>query len=275
MTAEECITHLKAKPKYAHLCGETIDDVYRCSLRDSHDAKKALERSAKRLHQIFAAYLGAPNYVQSRRALADAIGSGDDSKVRDVCRQIMSVHASANERLALTETGYYECIWKVTSRPRIVVDLAAALHPLAFRWMQLERDVEYHASDINQEFVELTNFYFALEGLRQLAEWRDICVRPPRLAADVAFLFKMYHCLERRKRFAGLIAIEQVNAPWVVVSFPARNLAGRKTDILSNYLRDITAAAERNGWTLERVKFDSEDLVFIGKDVAAPARWSK
>ena len=131
--------------------------------------------------------------------------------------------------------------------------------------MGLPKDTHYFAFDNNINTILLLKLYFQLEGVKSSVEWRDVLVTPPGLSVDVAFLFKMFHCLEHRQRGAGWEVIEKIPAQWVVVSFPARNLANRKVDIFSNYKEPLFSNLKKNNWEYQRLEFDSEILLLINK----------
>ena len=78
-------------------------------------------------------------------------------------------------------------------------------------------------------------------------------------------LFKMYHCLEHRRRGAGWEIIRSVPARWVAVSFPTRNLSARAVDILGNYEPAIRAGAEKQGWAVQSFSVPSETVLVIRK----------
>ena len=188
----------------------------------------------------------------------------------------MSAHASTRERLEILGE-LYGAILRVTGMPRSVLDLACSLNPLSFRWMDLPRSVEYRAYDINTHTVSLINKYFHLEGVSGRAELQDILcpssdpsrdpvsdtVRTP--LGGLALLLKMYHCLEHRRRGAGLYVIENVRSRWIAVSFPARNLASRRVDIIGNYEGTIRECSAQNGWQCVRLDFDTEIVLLIDK----------
>jgi 16S rRNA (guanine(1405)-N(7))-methyltransferase len=127
----------------------------------------------------------------------------------------------------------------------------------------------YTACDINVGTIELINHYFRLEGMAPAAELRDVLCEPPRIQADVAFLFKMYHCLEHRKKGAGWEVVAATPADWVAVSFPTRNLANRRIDIVGNYEEPIRSDAARCGWECTRLDFDSEIVLLVHKGGSA------
>jgi 16S rRNA (guanine(1405)-N(7))-methyltransferase len=250
--------------KYRDLCTETIRDVVALEFSRHKSSRVALQSARQRLHRLWAQFLGAPDYDTSTRDLDAAFSTGDDRQIEDVCRRIMNEHASTRERLGELDELYAK-LFARTGPPERIMDLASALNPFSFRWMKLPRTVRYHAYDINRRIVDLTNHYFRLEGLLPLAAHQDVLCSPPVEPADVALLFKMYHCLEHRQRGAGWRVVAAVPAQWVAVSFPTRNLRFQSVDILGNYEEEIRAESQRRGWALTEIPFNSEVIVLIRK----------
>jgi hypothetical protein len=185
--------------------------------------------------------------------------------VRAACLQILCRHQSAAERVGELE-AFYSAVFAVTGTPRSVLDLACALNPLSWRWMGLDRAAAYLAFDINRRTVDLLSRYFALEGIVGRAEHRDVLVSPPEERGDVALLLKMYHCLEHRRRGAGWEAVASVPASWVVVSFPTRNLAARRADIIGNYEPEIRERAAASGWSVSAAGVTGEAALIVRKE---------
>jgi 16S rRNA (guanine(1405)-N(7))-methyltransferase len=250
--------------KYRHICEETVADIAEQELSSGTANRQAASRARKKLHRVLAAYLGEPDYPEARRQLIGAFAAEDQELIRRTCEAILLTHASTRERLPVAEQFFAEILRRVGT-PERVLDLACALNPLALRWMGLPRTVAYAAMDINARIVDLVNHYFKLEGLRPLAEHRDVLVRPPRRNADLALLLKMYHCLEHRRPGAGWAVVSGVNATWVAVSFPTRNLRGRWSDIAANYQRMIFENCANKGWGCHRVDVPGEALILIQK----------
>lgn len=261
---EKIIAKTVASKKYKVILPETIRDVYITEFGRHKNLKATEEVAKKKLHRIRAEYLGEPDFRKAKEQLKNAFNSGDDEQIREVCKSIFSVHSSTRERNSLLEE-YYEKIFSVTGRPESVTDLACAFNPLSFRWMGLPKSVLYHAYDVNTAFVDLINYYFDLEGVKQLASVRDIYTNPPDIRTDVAYLFKMYYCLEHRLRGAGWHVVEHVNSPKVAISFPTINLVDKKTDILGVHESGIKENCARLGWKLHYVEFDNEITVVVEK----------
>ena len=161
--------------------------------------------------------------------------------------------------------SFYKDIFKVTGKPGKIADLACAFNPFSFRWMGLSKEIDYYAFDNNEKTVELLNLYFGLEGLSPPAVVRDILCDSPVVFCDVGFLFKMYHCLEHRRRGAGLQVVETAPVEWLAVSFPTRNLANRRADIFANYKGELLGLIEQNHWGHKILEFSTEIVLLIKK----------
>lgn len=261
---EELVKKIKASKKYKIILEETIRDVLVKELERHKSIKIAEETAKKKLHRIRAEYLGEPNYKKVKEALAEAFRENDDTRIREVCWSIFSKHSSTRERNQLLD-DYYRRLFEATGKPESVADLACALNPLSFRWMGLDTSVKFYSYDVNEQFIDLINYYFGLEGLEQSGIQRDIYTDPPVIPVDVAFLFKMYYCLEHRLTGAGLEVVKSVPAKKVLISFPTLNLVAKKTDILGNHEEDLKRGAEEYGWRLDYIEFENEVVVLVDK----------
>jgi 16S rRNA (guanine(1405)-N(7))-methyltransferase len=261
---EELTKKIKASKKYKIILEETIKDVLTKEYLRHKSLKIAEEMAKKKLHRIRAEYLGEPNYKKVKEALTVAFANQNDEEIREVCWSIFTKHSSTRERNHLLDE-YYRRLFEVTGKPDSIADLACALNPLSFRWMGLGTDVKFYAYDVNEQFIDLINFYFELEGLEKLGIQRDVYSNPPEIEVDVAFLFKMYYCLEHRLTGAGLEVVKTVPAKKVLISFPTVNLVAKKTDILGNHEEDLKRGAKEFGWKLDYIEFDNEVVVVVEK----------
>jgi len=262
---ESLVAKILSSRKYRNIAPETVRDVIARELGHGGGNAAAAGRARLRLHRLWADYLGEPDYEEGTRSLEHAFAAGSDEAVRGACLRILGCHQSSQERLGELE-AFYVSVFTVTGRPSVLLDLACALNPLAWRWMGLGRDARYLAYDINARTVELVSRYLALEGVSGCAEHRDVLVSPPSERGDVALLLKMYHCLEHRRRGAGWEVVEATPARWVVVSFPTRTLASRAADIIGNYEPDIRARAAARGWPVGAAGVAGETALIVRKE---------
>lgn len=264
LTFDALVADIQASPKYRALCLATIRDVAKQELGRHANQRATVAAVRKRLHRLWAQFLGEPDYENARTDLNAAFVAGSDDAVRSACRRILERHASTRERMDdLPEL--YRRLFARTGSPASVLDLASALHPFGYRWMGLPHTATYRAFDINVDIVALTNHYFRLEGIEGSAEHRDVLCGLPTERADIALLFKMYHCLEHRRRGAGWAAVRAASARFVAVSFPTHNLTRRRVDIVQNYEPAILENCARAGWSIERCEVPSETLLVIRK----------
>jgi len=218
--------------------------------------------SAARSLRILADYLQELNFAKASKELETAFASGDSEKIEAFCLDMMNKHASTRERIPVLDE-LYAGIFQITGPPKKLADLACALNPFTLRWMNLPKDSHYYAFDNNNKIIELLKKYIALEGFNATPIWRDILCNPPETSFDVSFLFKMYHCLEHRRKGAGWKVIKNTQSQWTAVSFPTRNLANRKTNIFGNYRDTLIKNIEENNWEFRILEFETEIVLLI------------
>ncbi len=259
---------IRGSVKYGSVCPATIESVVELEAGKQNrgsGAKRLAAGARKRLHKVAAFYLGETDHRSALVDLDKAMTAGDADVLADVCLRILDAHASSRERIP-EMAELYRAIFDLTGVPEVLLDLACAYNPLAWRWMSLPRSTRYLAFDINARTVDLVAGYCALEGVAGGAELRDVVCSPVLEQADVALLLKMYHCLEHRERGLAWSVVEQIPATWVVVSFPVRNLANRKVDIAGNYVEEMRRRCSARGYEMEEIGFESEHVVIIHKD---------
>ncbi len=107
-----------------------------------------------------ALYLGDPDYAHLTAKLDCLLNPTlDSSELRAICLEALKAHASMAERIPEQET-IYQRLFAATGQPGTIVDLACALHPLAFPWMGLPLTTAYYAYDIIQPRVDFINHFF-------------------------------------------------------------------------------------------------------------------
>lgn len=257
---------MKSK-KYQAICPDTVLDIINQEIQNHGNFKKAVPFAKERLHRLWAEFLGVPNYKKLSSELDSAFKLNNEHLVSDICLEVLKTHASTNERInIMTEEGYYQKIFDITGVPAKIADFACALNPFSFKWMSLDNNIEYFAYDINKDFIDFISFYFQLEGISiNHIHWQDIYVNTPTEVFDIVFLFKMYHCLEHRKRGSALDLLNRIQAKWIAVSFPSQNLQGKKQDIYGNYSEKIVQLCTEKGWSLHKLTFSNEVLILIHK----------
>lgn len=261
---DELTAGILASAKY-RLLGipvETVRDLLEGELPLHRSQKEAVKAARQKLHNIVAPYLGDVDFTTASVRLEVAFQSGVRA-VQETCREILLQHASTRERMPILE-DFYHCIFAQTGTPRVLLDLACGLNPLAFNWMGLPTTVRYHAYDINLPRVKLINHYFTLQGLAPLAECRDVLLDPPTEHADVAFFFKEAHRFEQRRPGCNRDFWQALNVRWLVISLPPSNLTGKRS-LVERQRRLVHDTLEGLNWQMRELMFENEMVFCIEK----------
>jgi 16S rRNA (guanine(1405)-N(7))-methyltransferase len=297
---ETLVAEILASPKYRAVSPELVRDLARRELAAGRSRKEAVKAVKNKLHQVAGAYFEArPEYASWLRELAAAAGPkttdqgsstdnqapepgteveeaqgssrfsvlGSPSPVlglppfRAICRDIMRRHASTRERLPILERFYAETLATIAP-PRTVLDLACGLGPLAIPWMPLAPGATYHACDLYADLAGFLNEFFVLAGITGNATVCDLVQGAPAIPADLALALKLLPVLEQVDRAAPLRLIQQIQAPHILVSFPAQSLGGRGKGMAATYERRFHDLIAGQGWGVQQFTFATE-LVFL------------
>lgn len=259
---DRLVNELLESKKYRdmRLPAETVRDLLAQELPRYRTRKEALEAVRTKLHNIVAPYLGDPDYAAAAQELTLAAEGG---KLREACLRILEAHASTRERIPIL-SEFYARLFAVTGRPQVILDLACALHPFSFPWMDLPASTQYYAYDIHAPRLELINHFFGLLGLPRLAQQQDILVEPPQVQADVAFFFKEAHRFEQRQRGSSRKMLCALPARWLLISLPTSSLNGRH-NLLERQRALVAGIVENEPWPLQELLFENEVVFCIQK----------
>jgi 16S rRNA (guanine(1405)-N(7))-methyltransferase len=204
---------------------------------------------------VAGAYLpDRPDYLRWLKLISQA---ANEDERRTALRQVMANHASTRERLPFLDT-FYTTVLSDLPPIHSVLDLACGLNPLARAWMPLAEDARYYACDIYQDQVDFLNQFFGLDGQQGKALLANLLESVPTQAVDVALLLKTIPCLEQLDRSIGTRLLAQINAPVIVVSFPARSLGGRGKGMVQNYADHFAELVAGQPWQITRFDFSTE-----------------
>jgi 16S rRNA (guanine(1405)-N(7))-methyltransferase len=225
--------------------------------------ERELEKIVRqKLHNIIAPYLEELDYRSAMTGLS-RISKGDEKPLKEYCAKILAAHASTRERIPIMEE-FYTKIFAHTGIPGSILDLACGLNPFALPWMALPAETKYHAYDLHKPRIDLINAFFQVVGRPQLAEKRDILVKPPELRADVAFFFKEAHRFEQRQHGCNRTFWQALKVKTIVVSLPSSNLTGSHS-MLEGQRILVERAISGLDWKVTEILVDNEITFCIDK----------
>lgn len=223
-----------ASRRYRHVDAALVERLAAEETPKSRNLADAEKRTKRRLHQIFGAYTGQPDYARLLLDLSDAWQGEPDQMARTACQAAMAVHASTRERLMILDE-FYDRIFGITGVPATIVDIACGLNPLAVPWMRLPDDAYYVAYDIDSQMLAFVDGALALFGVTHHVEPRDIVSDPPGDVCDLALVLKSVPCLDQQDASAPARILRTIRARQIVVSFPTRSLGGRGKGMARTY----------------------------------------
>ena len=258
---EKVVASVVSSKKYRAVCDDTVRRIAERELAHRGSPKAATKATKRRLHQIYGGFESPFDYDLAYQQLAAAYRAGSEAAIKAASRNLLGQHSSTHERLPILDQFYAE-ILAITGRPASILDLGCGLNPLALPWMDLDGNARYIALDIDADRIHFLNRFLTLAGLAPLARCQDILSQPPRDEADLALLLKMSPSLERQEPGSTLWLLEQLNAPFLVVSFAVKSLGGRDKGMPDQYERQFFQLVESRDWLVEKLVFETE-LVFV------------
>jgi len=246
--------------KYRSITPALVEAVAATELGKGRSQKEAIKATKNQLHQSAAVYQN--ERMAYDRWLADLRDVWPDATARRLhLRQLLTAHTSTNERLPFLD-DFYTRIFALLPPVHSVLDIACGLNPLALPWMPLAADASYRAVDIFSDQIDFLNGFFPLAGIAGQAETRDVLTDCPTEPVDLALVLKTIPCLEQMEKNAGAVLLEQIQARYLVVSFPMRSLGGRQKGMEATYAARFAELTE--GWQARITRLDfANELVFV------------
>jgi 16S rRNA (guanine(1405)-N(7))-methyltransferase len=257
------VADVLASAKYRHVSPELVRLIGIRELAAHPKIRDAIKETKNKLHQVGGAYLSiTPRYVEWCNELTKVVH--DPTLLRAACLRIMQQHASTRERLPILEQ-FYAQIFQQLPPIQQVLDVACGLNPLALDWMPLAPHPIYLACDIYADMVGFVGQFLTLGQISGRAWVCDLVSSPPTEAVDLVLVLKVLPVLEQIEKGTALRLLRSLNAPFILVSFPAQSLGGRNKGMASHYEQwfESLIAAER--WQIMRFSFSTELAFLIHK----------
>ncbi len=247
--------------KYRNISVNVVRNVGARELAARRNLRDAVKATKNKLHQVGGAYWDSASYAGWLDRLRRARSAGDDVELRRICREAMGQHSSTRERLVILDSFYTRTLAGLPP-PRVVLDLACGLNPMAIPWMPLAQKVQYYACDMYTDLAGFLNEYLRIMGIQGQAEACDVLQSAPGIRADLALILKTLPCAEQLDRAAAARLLDVVQADHLLVSFPVRSLGGRDKKMLENYEAHFQELLLGKPWVVQRFEFPTE-LAFL------------
>lgn len=260
MAAEELSELVEAvlsSTKYRHIAPDLIRAIGAQELTKRRNRKEAIKATKNKLHQVVGAYWGSEQTYPQWLALLRA---AETATLRATCRMLLHQHASTRERLPLLD-DFYTTIFADLPPIHSVLDLACGLNPLTIPWMPLAPDATYYACDVDGEEIAFLQAALPLLGVQGEAFVCNLLDQPPPCTADVVLLLKALPCLEQLDKAISLRLATAIQAPVIIISYPAQSLGGRNKGMVESYRTRFQSLFQTHIQQIEEYSFPTE-IVF-------------
>lgn len=241
----ELFEKLSASKKYRDVCPDTVRRILEeCSQKYKKD--KDIEKAAReKLHGITSAFMAEKEYKNALKLAED-----------DDLEALLSCHASTRERLPLADMeAAYDGIFEVTGDPASILDLACGMNPIYLK---------HRLPDARIVGVDISGQSMAVISKACDAEIHHgdlLCEGSiPEGRFDVVLLFKILPLLDRQKAGSADRVLNEINAKYIVISFPTRTLGGRNVGMAENYGRWMEEHLPEN--RAVKAKFETNNELF-------------
>jgi len=171
---------------------------------------------------------------------------------------IMS-HTSTRERTKIYKEAY-KSIFKITGKPKTLLDLGAGLNPLSYNLVG--KDVFYYANELTDADCELIKIYLQKNKFNfKIIKGDMMSIDFP--YADVCFLFKILDSIDVKGHKNSEQLIKKIKCNYLVVSFSNISIKNKRM----NYPKRgwIEQLLKRLNFNFEKIEFPEEVFYVIKK----------
>ncbi|MEK6872985.1 MAG: hypothetical protein AABW90_03155 [Nanoarchaeota archaeon] len=263
----QILNQVKQNRKYSSISNDIVKDEIKTYLKShqinpnpkKYKIKKIVKEIRARLHRLYSSYqirkknkrdfyleelkniINKENKQVERKQVEQEFSSHflHHNKILEITNKLLSTNISTKERL--NDYQYiYNDIFKITGKPKAIVDLGAGLNPLSFPFTDLKK-LTYYAYDIDINDINFLNNYFKIMkffGLNGKAEILDVrgLIEVDKLNqlpnSDIIFMFKLIDLIDtknkRKKKISEVIItnlLKNKKTKFIVASFSTKTLS--------------------------------------------------
>lgn len=187
----------------------------------------------------------------------------DFVKMRSCVLPILKLQTSTDERINILD-DYYNKIFEITGKPKVVFEPACGLNALTYFWMG--EGVKYIGYDVDLRQIDFINQIFAECGVEKNAQVMlgDI-FEEKYIEADVTMFLKVLILLERQKRGSSLNVLQKCKSKYIVISFPTRSISGKKKGMREYYKKYFQNLVAGQNWEVKVIDFENEVVFVVSK----------
>lgn len=167
-------------------------------------------------------------------------------------------HKSSKDRISIYSVLYQD-IFKITGKPKSILDLACGLNPLSYKYLGCKP--EYIASELTIKDCENIQDFFDKNKINGKTIPLDLTQDNEYHEADITFLFAAFDTIEDKGHKLAEKIIKSLKSKYIVVSFSTKTISNKKM----NYPRRgwIERMLKRIGKSYVKLSYPNEIFYVI------------
>jgi hypothetical protein len=269
----DLLLKVKSNKKYKSISDKIILNEIKSYLsknRIEKISKQDIKEIRSLLHKSYASFQTKKKNKMSKYLdeLREVIQSREDSLI-NITNKLLSITLSTKERLNNYSFTYKE-IFKITGKPKIILDLGSGFNLFSFPLMNLSM-IEYYSFDINEsDIVSLNNYYEIMKGkglygnatILDLRDLKQISKLP---SSDIIFLFKVIDILDKDNHKTSEELIKKLisKTKFIVASFATKTITRKFMNFPNRKWFEMML--ERNKFKFKIINTDNEIFYVISR----------
>lgn len=247
--------HKKYKSISEKIVVEEIERYLRKNPRTKEINKQTISEIRAELHKNYASF-----QTRKKRRTEEYFKPLNTNK-------LLSLTISTKERIN-DYNGIYKKIFKITGKPRTILDLGGGFNIFSFPLMNLS-SVNYYSYDINEEDIKLINKYISLiknlKGKAEILDIRNLKKINKLPKSDIILLFKVLDLIDKQNHKTSEQLIKQLikKTKFIVASFATKTLTRKQMNYPNRKWFELML--ERNKLKFKSFKTNNEIFYIVEK----------
>ena len=268
---QEILKKVKQHKKYKSIADEIVVEEINKYLKSNPSEKinkEMIKSIRKQLHRLYSSYQTGKK--TKREKYLEELKTNKNNQ--ELLNNLLSITISTKERLN-QYPELYKQIFKITGKPKTIVDLGSGLNPLSYPLMKI-KTLNYYAYDIDEEDMKFLNKYFKImkqQGLNGKAEIINLrkLENNSKLKnlpeSDIILLLKVIDLIDEKKKNISEELIKQLikKTKYIVASFETLTRKPMKLPRRQGFEKML----ERNNLKAQTIKTDNEIFYMISESL--------
>ncbi|MBT4136025.1 hypothetical protein HOD75_01515 [archaeon] len=270
---QEILKKVKQHKKYKSIADEIVVEEINKYLKSNPSEKinkEMIKSIRKQLHRLYSSYQTGKK--TKREKYLEELKTNKNNQ--ELLNNLLSITISTKERLN-QYPELYKQIFKITGKPKTIVDLGSGLNPLSYPLMKI-KTLNYYAYDIDEEDMKFLNKYFKImkqQGLNGKAEIINLrkLENNSKLKnlpeSDIILLLKVIDLIDEKKKNISEELIKQLikKTKYIVASFATKTLTRKPMKLPRR--QGFEKMLERNNLKAQTIKTDNEIFYMISESL--------